>query len=162
MVGTQSRVGVANAVAVIVQRFAGMPAVRYVDADVAEQAVRDMAARAEGASLDGQVVSSALDGACLLDDYVRIKRGGSHRIAELADLPNGADTAPGQQMNIGDGRGAHAVHDWCTNSMRTFRSYRRAHSYAAKLQNDGHAIDVWQEMPYGDDLTRWPGLVANA
>jgi hypothetical protein len=67
-----------------------------------------------------------------------------------------------QQVNIGDGRGSYAVFDWCTDSTWTFRSYRRAHSYASKLQDGGHAIEVWRETPYGDDLTRWPGLVPNA
>jgi hypothetical protein len=66
------RIAVANEVLAIVQRFAGAPIEPSAEAGVAEQAVRYLAPKAESRTIDGQVVSSALD--YLLDDYLRILR----------------------------------------------------------------------------------------
>lgn len=86
MVETQTRVDVANEVAAIVQRFAGVQVQRYTDAELAEQAVRDIATRAEGMTLDGEVVCGALYSRFLLDDYLRIKRGDQGDVFESVEF----------------------------------------------------------------------------
>jgi hypothetical protein len=67
------RLAVANDVLSIVQRFAGAPLEQATQADVAEQAVRDLAPRAESSTIDGHVLLSVLNH--LADDYLRILRG---------------------------------------------------------------------------------------
>lgn len=62
---------------------------------------------------------------------------------------------------IGDGLGHHVVYDWDNDKLRTFRSYPRAHTHAVKLQNQGHSITVWTETAYGQDMTKWLGLIDN-
>jgi hypothetical protein len=51
--------------------------------------------------------------------------------------------------SIGPGDGSHVVYDWCTDKIRTFRSYTRAYDHFLKLYNRGHDVCYWEETAYG-------------
>lgn len=69
------RVRISNNVAAIVATYAASPVVTYSSAEDAEQSVCELAEAAESTTVDGVILSAALDMQFLLDDYLRIRRG---------------------------------------------------------------------------------------
>ena len=69
------RVHISNNVAAIVATYAASPVITYSSAEDAEQSVCELAEAAESRTVDGVILSAALDMQFLLDDYLRIRRG---------------------------------------------------------------------------------------
>lgn len=87
-----SRLDIARRVAVIVAWFVrDYDSLERVitgrDVEVLEKYVRDHADEAEGETLTstGDIISYTLRDACVLDDYMRIKRGGQHMAFAVED-----------------------------------------------------------------------------
>lgn len=138
------RVHISNNVAAIVATYAASPVITYSSAEDAEQSVCELAEAAESTTVDGVILSAALDTQFLLDDYLRIRRG------MQADA-----FAEASQMRASRGQSACAT--GCESAARAPIGNGQSFRSEGRWKLDGHVVPemravVWKPQTDARDV----------